>query len=154
MDKHKKDLKKAKDTIYRLLKIRLHSEQEIRERLTQRKLPESIITEALQYFKQLRLIDDRQFTKSWIASRLKKPYGPNRIQFELRQKGICNDILKDELQTAALECPEEDVVLQLARQKLKKYEKLDGNKQKQRIYGYLYRRGFNVNIIHQVLQKI
>ena len=152
--KEAEDLKKARATIFRLLKIRLRSEQEIRDKLKLKHFPAKVIEETIGYFQDLTLIDDRQFAQNWIASRLKKPFGTHRIRLELKTKGIDKDILEDELKKATLECPEFDIVMQLAQKQGSKYRDAPKEKIQQRLYQYLLRRGFSTATVMKVIKKL
>ncbi len=142
----------ARQIVYRLLKIRLRSEQEIRSRLRLKKIPETTADDVVAYFKELGLIDDRVFARKWIAYRQSKPYGRSRIRFELRNKGIQEDILNEELRQGYEDFSEEQVVCDLAERRAQKYDNIDPEKRRKRIYDYLQRRGFAPNTIIKALK--
>ncbi len=149
-----KDLKKAREAVFRLLKIRFRSEQEIRERLTRKQFSKETVEQTIPYFKELGLIDDRQFARKWISSRLLKPFGINRIQFELRNKGIQDEIIHEALRNLTDDYPEEEIVFRLAKQQASKVKNVDLNKSRQRIYGYLARRGFRSATIFKAFKEL
>ena len=145
---------RARNAVFRFLKNRLHSEKEIRDKLAKKKFDTQIITQTIQYFKDINLIDDRQFTQQWIASRLAKPFGINRIRFELNAKGIPKTILKEEIQNMFVQYPEVEIVTELLKKQKEKYHDADQMKIKQRLYGYLARRGFNNDAITKAMGQI
>ena len=145
---------KAKEFVFRLLKNRHHSEKEIRDKLEKRKFNTSVIEETIGYFKKITLIDDRTFTKHWIASRLAKPFGMNRIQFELETKGISKKIFEEEKQNTLAQYKEDEIVTRLAKRQREKYSHIDRMKIKQRVYGYLSRRGFNSQAITKAINEL
>ena len=144
---------KAKSAVFRLLKIRSRSEQEVKDKLKQKGFDEHVIGQAIRYFKDLELIHDRQFAKGWIASRLNKPFGSHRIRLELKQKGIDDDIIDEELTKALESYSEEEVVLSLLKKRVVKYKNVPPLKLKQRLYNYLARRGFNAEVIYRSLKR-
>ena len=144
---------KAKESCLRLFKIRDRSEREIRNRLLQKKFSKETVTETIQYLKGSGLIDDRQFTRSWIQARLNKPYGLKRINFELRQKGISDDLAKEELSHAKDTYREEEVVLSLIKSRASRYKALDPLKRKQHLFSYLAQRGFHSDAINKGIAK-
>ncbi len=148
------DFRRAKDAVFRLLKVRLRSEQEIQERLRRKQFSQEIIEKIIQYFKEITLIDDLQFTQKWISSRLLKPFGINRIRYELKTKGIQDEIIQQELRKITDDYPEEEIVLNLARKQVSKHKNVEPNKLKHRIYGYLARKGFRSEIILKALKKL
>lgn len=153
-EQDKQAVKKAKDTVFRILKIRSRSEKEIRDKLKQKGFTEPLIDQTIRYFTNLELINDRQFAKGWIASRLAKPYGSHRIRFELKNKGIDKEVLEEELIKATHQYPEEEIVLSLAQKRAKKYKDIDPIKVKQRLLNYLTHRGFNNEVIYKAINKL
>ncbi|MBI3617457.1 MAG: regulatory protein RecX [Candidatus Omnitrophica bacterium] len=144
----------AKKYIYRLLKIRFRSEKEVRDKLRKKGFSEPTADEAVGYFKAVGLVDDRQFTRKWIASRLNKPFGIHRIRFELKEKGIAPELMKEDLEQAMSEYSEMDVAVRLAKHQALKHRDIPREKVKQRVYGYLLRRGFNPAIVMKAVQGI
>ncbi len=147
-------LRKSKAVVYRLLKYRVHSEKEVYTKLKRKSFSDQTIEETLKYFKELELIDDRQFTKEWISARLNKPFGFHRIQHELKLKGIDDGLLKAELHEALSDYSEVSIVQDLAQQRAVMYKGLDPMKAKQRIYGYLSQRGFSPEVVKEVVSLI
>jgi regulatory protein len=148
------DVRKATDIISRLLKFRPRSEGEIRKKLTEKNIPLSVVEPTVERFKNLRLIDDRQFAQGWVASRLKKPLGINRVRQELREKHVEKTLIEESLKTAYGSHDEEAVVTELAKRRAEKYKNIAPPKLKRRIYAYLQRRGFTTDTINQVIQKL
>ncbi len=153
MPKEQRDLK-AREIVFRMLKLRLYSEQEIRTRLTKKQIEPKFIEDTIQYFKELEFIDDRKFTRQWIASRLAKSFGATRIRFELRHKGIGDDLLNEELKVIAQDYDEERIVEKLAHKRAQVYHGIPKDKLKQRVYGYLARRGFSSYAIGKAMREI
>jgi len=148
------DFAKARNYVFTLLKFRNRSEQEIREKLKKKKCEQKTVEKTIQYLKDVHFIDDRQFARDWIKARLTKPFGFRRISFELNQKGIDKDIIREELNEAKGNFPEGEIVVALARKMAKKYAKLDEAKIKRRIFGYLSRRGFNLEAIQKAISRL
>ena len=95
-NKEKEELfSEARNTVFRLLKFRLRSEKEIYGKLKAKNLPASVIKQTIEYFKALDLIDDCHFAQAWTSSRLKKPFGINRIRLELKENGIDQEIIDE-----------------------------------------------------------
>ena len=147
-------LLKAKNTVFRLLNFRERSEKEIRDKLKTKSISSKTTDQCIKYFKELSLVDDRQFAQKWINYRLSKPFGINRIRLELKQKGISPEILEETLTQAQENFNEFDIVLELSQRRLEKYKNIDTNKAKQRLYGYLSRRGFSTSSIKKTLIEL
>ncbi|HOW36261.1 MAG TPA: regulatory protein RecX [Candidatus Omnitrophota bacterium] len=146
---------KAKKFSFRLLKVRGRSEAEIKERLRQKEFPDSVIAQTLQYLHQMRLVDDRQFAKDWVSARGEKSFGLRRIASELKQKGIADEIINEELEQLRNSHHEEETAFTLAKQQqLKRCKNMEKERAMQRIFQYLAHRGFNPEIIEDTLRKL
>ncbi|MFP4473287.1 MAG: regulatory protein RecX [Candidatus Omnitrophota bacterium] len=142
---------RAKTAVFRYLKYRPRSEQEIRRKLAEKDLSAAVIDRAVSYFRDLGLIDDQKFAIGWARSRLIKPFGVSRIKQELRQKGISDDICTRALTEVLRDYEEYETVTALAAQRVRQYQKLDTRTGRRRLYGYLARRGFSIrNVIRAV----
>lgn len=142
---------KAREYVFRLLNFRPRSEHEVRDKLIQKKFPQTDIEQTISYFKELDLINDRQFAKKWISSRQSKPYGQNRIRFELKQKGINDEVIEEELSAGFKDFSEEAVICQFIEKLNHKYRNIEPARRKKRMYDFLIRRGFNTQAIMKVL---
>ncbi len=149
------EIRKARALGYRLFKIRPRSSKELQDRLKQKSFSEPVVAETIEYFTQLGLIDDRQFTKAWIASRLNKPFGFRRIKEELKIKGIDPEIVKEAIaEIADNGYPEDEIVRKLAQKRAKKYPPAAKQLIQQRVYGYLVRRGFSTSAVMKAIKEL
>ena len=153
-EKDEERFRKAQQIVFRLLKFRLRSEKELQRKLKEKKLPGPIIKQTIQYFKDLELIDDHKFAQQWTSSRLKKPFGLNRIRLELKDKGIDVDIIDEALKSAENQYDELKIVTELAQYRASKHRNADPERIKRRIYGYLLRRGFSMNNIIKAIKTL
>ena len=75
-----------------LLARREHSEQELRQKLKTREYDADAIDEVLQALKEDRLQSDERFTESYVNHRFNAGVGPLKIRYELRQKGVSDEL--------------------------------------------------------------
>lgn len=136
-----------------LLKFRLRSENEIRQRLKKKKFDADIIEMALSFLKDEGFIDDNYFAKTWIESRIKKPLGIKRLKAELSIKGINKAIIDTQINEIKKSYSEEDIVRGITRDRLNKLKGIDPQKTKKRVYAYLLRRGFSPEVVIDVLTQ-
>ncbi len=146
--------RKARSIVFRLLKSRPRGEKELRDKLATNDLPVSIVEQTIKYFKDCALINDVAFARQWTSSRLAKPFGLNRIRLELKNKGIDRTVIEETLKDALRGYDEGAIVEKLANHQAGKYTNSDPKIRKQRVYGYLFRRGFNPDIIVDVIKNI
>ena len=147
MISNKETLLKAREYAFLLLKFRLRSENELYQRLKQKKFSEEIILDTLKFLKEKKFLDDSLFAKGWINSRIKKPYGLRRIVQELKLKGIDKGIIEEELGEVKKNYSEEEIVQNIIEDRLGKLKNIEPQTARKRVYGYLVRRGFSPDII-------
>ncbi|HDZ77084.1 MAG TPA: regulatory protein RecX, partial [Candidatus Omnitrophica bacterium] len=84
-----------------------------------------------------------------------KPLGFRKLRFELRQKGVDGKIIDSVFSEVSKNYSEYDVILNLVRSKFKKIisAKFDC-KEKQRIEGFLLRRGFSPDVVTDVIDSL
>jgi regulatory protein len=76
-----------------LLARREHSAQELRQKLTARAFDCDAIEEAMRGLRCDGLQSDERFAESYINSRFNAGIGPLKIRFELRQRGIADELV-------------------------------------------------------------
>ena len=153
-NKNRDPRQKARNYAFLLLKFRLRSEKEILQRLKKKKFDEGIIQETLSFLKEKGFVDDRYFAKAWIESRIKRPLGLRRIRSELQLKGVAGEIIDSQLEEIKKEYSEEDLVFELAKERIHKLKSIDPQKAKRRTLEYLLRRGFSLNIVLDALNQL
>ena len=149
-----KDLLSAKNYAYRLIKFRVRSEKEIRDKLKNKEYDPAAIQEVVDFLKKSRLLDDELFARLWVQSRIKKPLGPAKLRYELKLKGIDSDIIENTFRQLQENYSEEKVIEEIIRKKMKKMGNIDAEKAKSRLYGFLLRRGYPRNLVVDGLLKI
>jgi regulatory protein len=137
-------LRDAQAKAYRLLAVRARSEKELRDALARAKFAEEIITAAIADCKQQRFIDDANFARQFIQSRLRnRPMGRERLAIELQQKGVEAEIIKTALDEFFSEQNQIALADQLAEKQRKRLANLPPPKARQRLADFLRRRGFD-----------
>lgn len=147
-------LQRARNYCFLLLKFRLRSEKEIYQRLRKKRFDEQIIRETLSFLKGKGFLDDNLFAKSWIESRLKRPFGLRKIKNELNLKGIDKEIISEQISQIKDKYREEDIVLEIIKNKLARLKGIDPDKAKRRIYSFLLRRGFSPDVVSEIVKNL
>jgi regulatory protein len=76
-----------------LLSRREHSRSELAQKLRQREFDSDEIEQALQQLQLENLQSDERYAESYIYQRAQKGFGPLRIQHELSQRGISENLI-------------------------------------------------------------
>lgn len=133
---------------YNLISRRMQSEKELRIKLSKHSDYHSI-TKVLSRLKELDYVDDVKFAKFWVEAR-QKSKGKKAIETELLQKGINKDIIANSLLDLSL-----DIQIETARTLVakKRIESIPIDKRFEKIGGFLARKGFDYQIIRQILEE-
>jgi regulatory protein len=143
------DVAAAKLVATRQLAYRARSTAELRKTLADRGFSEDAITEVVERFLELGYLNDAEFARRWIASRDQiAPRGSRLLRQELRQKGIDAELADQSLAEAELD--DLETARRLAERRMDRLRDLPPDKARQRLAGYLERRGFS----HEVVRKI
>ena len=138
----------------RSLKVRPRSIGELRDKLEAKKFEPQEISDTIEFLETINLLDDRAFTASWIQYRLARPFGFRRIITELKQKGVSDAIIAEAVANAKGGYDEADVVLELAERRAKRLSGIDPLKRKKRVFDYLVRRGYPIDIVIKTIKKL
>jgi regulatory protein len=131
----------------RLLRYRARSEREVRERLCRRAIRAEVQDRLIEELREASLVNDEEFARSWVESRgATGRRGRIGLRWELRMKGVSEEILERAL--SELMSPEKEAqqAQQVAVQLWRKY---GGNAKESwaRIGEALSRRGFEPEAI-------
>jgi regulatory protein len=151
---HAELVSKAKERALRLLEYRARSRMEIAQRLRRAGFADDVIDETLIRLQDLGLIDDAQFSRSWVSHRLSgKTMGKTRIRWELRQKGVPTDVAEEALSAVDPETEHESAMV-AARRRWDKDGDLDQRTKRRRLASYLRRKGFDWDVISKILNEL
>ena len=133
----------------RYLSFRSRSEKEIRDYLSKKENLPEIISQVITKLKEQKFLNDYEFTKQWVESRMRfRPRSKKLLSFELKQKGISQDIInnitQDDLEQAK----------KIVEQKIVKYKGLPKQKVFQKLGGFLARRGYDYDTIKTSIDDI
>lgn len=132
----------------RYLSYRARSEWEITQYLKRKKAPPSLIDEILNKLRDIHLINDQEYAKSYVRSRLLSRQLSNRkLVFELKQKHIEEKDIKSAVDEQGVN--DQDSLIELIEKKKQQSKYSDDLKLMQ----YLSRQGFNYEDIKSSLQK-
>jgi len=138
----------AKEKAINYISYRERSEKEIEDYLKNKGIKEVITQKVLSDLKKANLVDDRKFASVWVKNRNKNnPKGNFALRMELKEKGISNSEIEKILQSV----DEKENALKVFEKAARKYGKEKNSKEK--ISGYLQRRGFNIQTIFEILRE-
>lgn len=143
---------RAKRRAMNLLQNRDYTEAGLREKLRNGDYPESCIEEAVAYVKSYGYVDDCRYAGDFITYNLDRK-SRTRMEQDLMRKGISKDTIRtvfEELEEQGTSQDEGAMIRRLL--EMKKYDPQTATGQeKQRMYAFLYRRGFRAEVISRAL---
>lgn len=132
------------------LGYRARSQQEVEQYLYKKEIGDTAINTIIARLTEQTYLNDLEFARAWVKNRTNlNPKGKRALHYELRQKGISEQIITQVLN----DLPEETLAWQAIAKKLSRWQKLDELAFKQKLSGFLARRGFNYETIEAVFKR-
>ena len=144
--------KRAKLRSMNLLQSRDYTRRQLADKLEQGDYPQECIEEAIAYVESYGYIDDKRYARDFIEYNLASK-SRTRIETDLMRKGIGKEIIREafeELDDLGVKQDELALACDLLRKKKYCADTATGQEQ-QKMYGFLYRRGFRHDIISKAL---
>jgi regulatory protein len=132
-----------------LLARRDHGVAELRRKLVDRGFPEKDSDEAIEKLLRQGLLDDARFAEKLADASIGNGRGVGAKLFsDLRRKGISPDTARQAIEEATSKTPESDALTLILSKRFAAFDPTSASqKEKQRVFGYLQRRGFSLSSI-------
>ena len=142
--------KRAKLRAMHLLESMDRTRAELEKKLQSSEYPGEAVAEALAYVESFGYLDDKRYARHYVECK-KEGRGKARLKMELAQKGVDRNIIEEVLDEAKLDdC--RDTIRELVGKRRRGDGPMD-DRERQRIYGYLMRKGFSSSDILSVLKE-
>lgn len=133
------------------LSYRPRSQSEVSRNLRDKGFGAPAIEEAIERLQRVGLLDDEAFARYWIGNREQfKPRGERALRYELRQKGIDDQVIDRLVQ----DTDESESAYRAAVQRIERWKRLDPAVRRQKLSAYLQRRGFGYEAIQDVWERL
>ena len=124
----------------------------------QKKFPDAdrdTISKVVLRLQELYILDDKKYAADYAKNLLvHKNRSPFEIKNKLRSKGIASITIEKTLKRLLNEIKLEDVVYKAAQKKLLLLSSFSDSKKRQKLYIFLYRKAFPVEIIRKVVSEL
>ena len=138
----------------RLLAATPKSVKELRDKLTAKGFPEGVVEKTIGMLESKGLLSDKAFAQNIVARFTQgNPSGSRKISFELKRKGVPAK-MREEILEGLNPDEERERARELAGVKWERFAKLDGQKRKRRVYDFLLRRGFDFQLVRDVVEQL
>lgn len=143
-------LRRAKLRCLNLLKTMDRTELQLRQKLSQGEYPDEIIDQAISYVKGYHYVDDERYAKQYVECFCEKK-SHHQIEQELRKRGVS----RDNIDKGFEEISPIDECRQIRKWiEKKKFDVRNADqKEYQKFYAFLMRRGFAFESIRKVCQE-
>ena len=134
------------------LSYRPRSSAEMRQNLSKRGIGESLIEETLNRLQSAGLGNDEAFARAWVENRNTfRPRGKPALRMELRRKGLSDEIVQSVLDT---QVDEAALAFTTARKYARRLTNLEWPEFRQKLSGFLARRGFSYTTLAPVVSEV
>jgi regulatory protein len=118
---------------------------ELRRLLSRCGFPEQSVSAALERLVSQGLLDDGRFASRWVDSALRSGRGVGaKLLADLQQRGIPREAARQAVDAAEAEHPADRVLAEIMQRRFASFDHESASpREKQRVYGYLQRRGFS-----------
>ena len=148
----KETLEAAYLAALRVIDYRPRTTTEIENKLTAKGFADTVIQATLERLRANGMLDDNRFAQTWVENQSTfRPRGSRALAFELRRKGVADEVIAQTLQEIP---PEEDLAYQAGKKQARKLVNLERELFRNRLSAFLARRGFSYGTIAPVVDRI
>ena len=143
---------RALQSALRFIGYKQRTEAEIIKKLEKLDFSSEVIDTIMNELREKKYIDDHEFASQWIEIRAEsKPRGKNLFQFELRKKGIAEDVIESAIGSIPNEA---EMALRLGKKYLKRFSSLKDDDFQKKMLGILSRRAFPYSVVKETLDEL
>jgi len=145
---------KSKDPLKIALNYLSYSDRfskEVSQRLKREGFTKEEIDSTIEKLKNYGYVNDQKTAEEFIRSKISKGWGPERIKIELMRREIPEEEAENLVKSIFSEIDEREIIFKLAEKFLRKRK---GENIKEKLKGFLFRKGFSYDKIIDVIEKI
>jgi regulatory protein len=148
--------KDGRETTYQkalhFLSYRPRSSEEVRQNLIKRGCDETLVEETISRLQQSGLVNDEEFARAWVENRSAfRPRSKSALRMELRRKGLNDETVQLVLDEIT---DEQALAFEAARKQAHRYAGLEWQAFRQKLGGFLARRGFSYSTLAPVVSEV
>jgi len=134
------------------LSYRPRSSAEVRQNLLKRGVSEPLAEETVNRLVKAGLVNDETFARAWVENRNEfRPRGRTALRMELRRKGLTDETIQSVLDE---QVDEATLAFEAARKYARRLAKLEWPEFRQKLGGFLARRGFSYTTLAPVVSEV
>jgi regulatory protein len=145
----------AMNTAVRILANRDHSKFELKQKLQQRGFESKVIDAVMVACERFNYINDRRTAHLYISQLKRKCFGKRYIRMALKKKRLSGKAIENMLLENYPEADEHENAGKLLEKKMEAFEReADLKKRREKIYRFLYSRGFSTAVISDLMRDL
>ena len=145
----------AMNAAVRILTYRDHSKYELKQKLQKRGFASEVIDTVIIACERLNYIDDKRTARLYISQLKRKRFGIRHIRMALKKKRLYGAAIEDILLENYAKIEERKNADKLLEKKMKTFNREeDLKKRRDKIYRFLYSRGFNKDVIADLIREL
>ncbi|MBI3951313.1 MAG: regulatory protein RecX [Acidobacteria bacterium] len=149
------DYDKVMARALKLLSVKARTVAELRERLLERAVSESVVEQVIARLQELRYLNDEQFAADYSASRLRvKPLGRRRLSRELAQKKVPEPVIENALDQVYELADEETFIDQAIEKRLRTRGRPRTRQEAKNLFDHLRRLGFDYELVRRKVYDV
>jgi regulatory protein len=145
----------AREVAYQLalnyLSYRPRTTAELRKYLKKKEISAENIEGVMERLERSGLVNDTRFAEAWVENRSElRPRSRRALAYELRQRGVDRKAIDQSLEAV----DDEEMAYQAAARQARKFESLEWQAFRLKMYGFLARRGFSYEVSATVAARV
>lgn len=134
------------------LSYRPRSSQEVRQNLIKRGCDHTLVEETISRLQDAGQVNDEDFARAWVENcNTFRPRSKSALRVELRRKGLDEEIVQAVLEE---QVDEQALAFEAARKQARRYASLEYAEFRQKLGGFLARRGFSYTTLAPVVSEV
>lgn len=145
---------KCKSSALKIVERSYRTEKEIFNKLITKEYSKESINRTIEFLREYNLINDRNYVKMYVKDKLKSQ-GKNKIKYNLKRKGISDELIIEELCKIDDEDSKNGAII-LAQKKYNELKRRESDQYKlsQKLYRFLISKGYNYDLASDVMKEV
>lgn len=145
---------RCKESALRIIERSYKTEKEMRDKLKLKGYEDNSISKSIEFLKEYNFINDTNYVKAFISDKLNSA-GSQKIKYTLIQKGICKEIIDEELSKLNKD-NEKNAAFNIAKKKFDAIKKKESDNYKisGKLYRYLVSKGYGYDVISDIVKEV
>ncbi|CUP14513.1 recombination regulator RecX [Clostridium disporicum] len=145
---------KCKSSALKIVERSYKTEKEIFNKLITKEYSKESINRTIEFLREYNLINDRNYVKMYVKDKLKSQ-GKNKIKYNLKRKGISDELIIEELSKIDDEDSKNGAII-LAQKKYNELKRRESDQYKlsQKLYRFLISKGYNYDLASDVMKEV